>query len=88
MSMETIIISAIVTVLSLSLVAISLLSYRKYSNTKLLLIGVVFLFFFIRGVLFSLSLFYDHIETVISSPYIWLFDVIILVLLYITSLKR
>jgi len=83
-----IIIFACITILSLALLIISIISYWKYKNSKLIFIGLIFFFFFIRGILLSISLFNDQIKEVISSTYIWLFDLMILVVLYLTSLKR
>ena len=44
--------------------------------------------FFTRSVLLSLGLFYPQVEPFISSVYIWVFDLAILAILYITSLKK
>ena len=88
MAMESILIFACMTIFSLILFIVSILSYWKYKKIKLLFIGVVFLIFLIRSVLLSLSLFYEQIEMITSSTYIWLFDLMLLVVLYITSLKR
>jgi hypothetical protein len=88
--METfdIFIGAGITIFSLALLIISLLSYHKYKNSKLFFISLVLLILFVRGVLLSLSLFNEQISEITSSSSIWLFDLLILVILYITSLKR
>ena len=88
MEVEGVFLFACITILSLILFVLSLLSYWKYKKIKLLLIGIVFLIFLVRGVMLSLSLFYDEILTVTSSIYIWVFDLIILSMLYITSIKK
>jgi len=88
MDIESIVIFAFITVFSLGLLIVSLLSYRKYKNTKLLFVSAVFLVFLIKGVLFSLGLFYSQIADILSSSYAGLFDLIILVLLFIATLKR
>jgi hypothetical protein len=86
--MEEIIIFSGITIISFILMIIALLSYRHYRSKKLMLLGFGFLFFFIRGVLLSLSLFNSQIQEFTTSNYIWVFDLIILLILYITSLKR
>lgn len=86
--MESIIIFACITIFALVLFIVSILSYWKYKNVKLFFIGVVFLFFLVRGILLSLSLLNEDILKIVSSTYIWLFDLVILAILYITSLKR
>ena len=88
MEIQSIVISAAITIFALALLIISLLSYWKYKNKKLLLISLVFLFFLIRGALLSLSIFYPDLEAITSSMYIWIVDLVILILLYIASLKR
>jgi hypothetical protein len=88
MDIVSIFIIACITIFSLALLVISLLSYWKYKNIKLLFISMVFLVFFTRSVLLTLGLFYEQVAAVTSSVYIWMFDLLILVVLYIISLKR
>ncbi len=88
MDMESIVIFACMTIFSLVLLVVSLLSYWKYKKPKLLFISIVFFVFFIRSILLTLSLFYEQIEALTSSTYIWLFDLALLIVLYITSIKR
>lgn len=88
MEIYGIIISAAVTIFSLGLLLVSLASYRKYKNLKLLFVSIVFLVFLIKGILLSLSLFIDEIAVIKSTPYTGLFDLIILILLFIATLKR
>jgi hypothetical protein len=89
MEIDIIFIYAVITILSLTLLVVTLLSYIKYKNNKLLFISLVFLFLFIRGILLSLNLVNDQIADFVSSGYIWIFDVVVLVLLYVAySLKR
>jgi len=79
----------LITALSFMLLLVTSLSYRKYKNKKLLFIFLVILVLFIRGLLLSLGLFYENIAQLTSSGYIWIVDVIVLVLLYIAyTLKR
>jgi hypothetical protein len=87
-SVEGVILYSCITIISLVLFLVSFLSYRKYRKTKVLLISMMLLVFFARGVLLSLGLFYPQVEAFTSSVYIWAFDIVILVALYVTSLKK
>jgi len=90
-AIEQIVLSACVTIFSLGLLVVSVASYQKYRNTKLLLVGVVFFVFFIKGVLLSLRLFFSDlsfIDTLFTGSYSGLFDLCILVLLFVATLKR
>jgi len=80
--------SAGITIFSLNLLAISLLSFLKYRNLKLLLMSLVFLLFFIRGLILSADVIAGKSVDFASIIYLWVFDLLILVFLYITSLKR
>ena len=86
--MLNVIFSGIVTVFSLGLLAVSLFSFWKYKNIKLLVISIVFIIFFIKGILLSLGLFYTDMGLPTASPSFVLFDVIVLVLLFSATLKR
>jgi hypothetical protein len=91
MELEGIIISAGVTIFSVGLMIVSLASYKKYRNSKLLFISCVFIVLFIKGILFSLSIFFPEISilhTILYSIYSGLFDLIILILLFVATLKR
>jgi hypothetical protein len=85
---EIILLGAGITILALNLMVVAFLSYRKYRSDKLLLMSIVFSLFFIKGLLLSLSLFFEQFEDLSSILYIWIIDFSILILLYITSLKR
>jgi hypothetical protein len=88
MQLDSIVIFACISIFSLVLFLVSILSYYKYRKIKLLLISMVFLMFLSRSLLLSFSLFSAQVSAFIASPYIWLFDLLILLVLYITSLKR
>ena len=88
MEIGYLIISAAITIVSLILLLVSVHSYRIYRNTKLLFVMLVFVFFLARGVLLSVGLFYTPLEWVVCSYYIWLVDLIILTILYVSALKR
>ena len=88
MQIELILLSAGITIFSLNLLIVSLFSYKKYRNTKLLFISVVFLLFFLRGIIFSADAILGKTMDLVSLVYLLVFDLAILVLLYLTSLKR
>ena len=87
---ETIIISACITIFSLGMLIVSSLSYKKYKNTKLLFISLLFVVLLIKGLLLSISLFYDLslIEPILKGSYSGIFDLIILLLLFMATLKK
>ena len=87
-NIEYVIISAAISICSLVLLATTLISYRKSNNKKLIFVTLAFLFFLIRGLLLSFSLFYDPLAPFVSSYYTWLIDLVILNLLYLAALKR
>jgi len=88
MNVESIIIDACITIFALGLLIVSLLSYRKYKNTKLIFVSLVFLVFFLKGIMLSISLFYEQLSGFISNPYFRLLDLFVLILLFIATLKR
>lgn len=88
MEIQEIIISAFITIFSIGLLAVSLASYRKYKNLKLLFVSIVFLVFLVKGILLSIGLFIDEMAVLNTVSYNGLFDLIILVLLFLATLKR
>ena len=88
MEIHDLLINAFITMFALGLLLISLFSYRKYHNTKLLFITLVFILFFIKAVLFSYGLFDEDLIPVLTSSYFRLFDLCILILLFLAALKR
>jgi len=88
MEIVSIVIDACITVFALGLLLVSLLSYRKYKNAKLLFVSLIFFVFFIKGIMLSLGLFNEQLSSLISSPYAGLFDLVVLVLLFVATLKR
>jgi hypothetical protein len=87
-NIDMIFISAFITIFSVGLFAISFASFRKYKEIKLLFVGCVFIFFLAKGFLFSLGLFSNNITSGNLIFYFGIIDVIILVLLFIATLKR
>jgi hypothetical protein len=85
-------ISAAVTIFALGLLIVSLMSYRRYRNSKLLFISCVFVVLLIKGVLLSISIFYPvqlkPVTDFMYSPLSGFFDVMVLALLFIGTLKR
>jgi len=88
MSIEAIIIYAFITIFSLGLLVVSFTSYRRSSNLKLVFVTLVFLVFLIKGLLLSIGLFSEELADVTASVYMGLFDLIILILLFIATIRR
>ena len=88
MMIEGVILFASITIFSLVLFIISLLSYWKYGKLRRLFISIILFMFFTRSVLLSLGLFISQVEAFTSSIYIWVFDLAMLAVLYVTSLKK
>ena len=88
MEIGSIILSACVTIFSLGLLIVSLVSYKKYKNPKLLFVCIVFIVFFVKGVLLSINVFYEDLVVLTSVISIGIFDLLILILLFIATLKR
>jgi len=88
MEIVNIVIYACITVFALGLFIISLFSYKKSKNSKILFVSIVFIFFLLKGLLHSYNLFTNLFNDFFLSPYIAVFDFLILVLLFIATLKR
>ena len=86
--MESIIIYAFITIFSIGLFSVSILSYSKSKNKKLLFVSTVFLLFFIKGIILSLSLFLTELDIIITIPILAVFDFLVLFLLFIATLKK
>ena len=84
----SVIISGIITIFSAGLFTVSIASYKKHKNVKLLFICLVFLVLLIKGIFLSLNLFYTEFTIFTSNSYIGIYDVAILILLFIATLKR
>jgi len=70
------------------LLVVSLSSYKKYKNPKLLFVSIVFLIFLIKGLLMSIGMFYTDISLLQTISRTGLFDLIVLILLFMATLKR
>jgi len=88
MEIVSVILSACVTMLALALFIISLGSYRKHGGSKLLTLCSVFFIFFIKGLVMSSAEFLDEFLFLQCSPYIIVLDLLMLVLLFVSTLKR
>jgi hypothetical protein len=85
--LELFIVSCIA-VISFSLLVLSLLAYTKSKSIKMLFISFVFLVFFTKIVWYNISLYVADINIFDSIVNIWIFDLVVLLLLYIASMKR
>ena len=88
MEIQSIVISAFVTIFALGLLIVSFASYRKYKNLKLLFVSGVFVVFLLKGLLMSFALFFKESSLLSSSIYAGLFDLMVLLLLFMATLKR
>jgi len=76
------------TVFSVTLFIISLLSYIRTRNGRILLVSLAFLMFSVKGVALSIGLYRPamlHVTTDLPSL---LFDVLILLILYFATLRE
>ena len=85
---QDIIISAFITIFSVGLLLVSLASYKKYKNLKLLFVSLVFLVLLIKGILLSIGLFFEDLTILNNITYNGLFDLVVLILLFVATLKR
>jgi cytochrome bd-type quinol oxidase subunit 2 len=75
--------AAIITVIALVLLIISFLAYRTEGSLMLLLTSIVFLLFFIEGIILTLSIFVDDLESFSSDlTFVLLINVVILLILF------
>ena len=86
--MESIIIYGFITIFSIGLFCVSILSYLKSKNRKLLFVSTVFLLFILKGIILSLSLFLSDLNLFINIEILSIFDLIVLFLLFIATLKN
>ena len=82
------ILSACITIISLVLFYISLASYKKHNNKRLIFVTSVFCIFLIKGMMGSLSLFIDELSFLQYNLYYGLLDLIMLLLLFIAVIKE
>jgi len=77
-----------ITVFSFGLLIISFNSYRKSGNKKILFVSLVLLFFFLKTLFLSVLLFTAQIESNSLLLALELFDLLILLFLYIAVLIK
>lgn len=89
MSLELLAISAFITIFSVGLLLVSILSYKKHKNRKLVFICLVFLLFLIKGAVLSYGLI-TNTFMLSSTSFVTagFFDLLILILLFIATLRR
>ena len=83
-----IIINGFVTIFSFGLLVVSVGSYLKFKQLKLLFVSIVFLIFFIQGMFLSIGMFDRGIASLTTGVFAGLFDLIILVILFLAIFKR
>jgi hypothetical protein len=88
MQLEQLLITPFLIVFSLGLLITSLMSYQRSKNTKLIFVSVVFFLFLLKGILMGIDVMYPGIPLLSSLFSFAVVDVIILVLLFIATLKR
>ncbi len=89
MNVLLIVILAGITIFASILLVLTLISYKTYKTSKLLLISGVFLVLLIRGILLTYGFFSDTFAEIVTNEYLWIVDLLILLFLYAGySLKR
>lgn len=78
---------SVMTVLSVVLFAVSVLSFVRYRSVRMLLISFMLGLFVVQSVLLSLGLFFPVVAGFTGSVWIWVFEVGILGVLYVTAVK-
>ena len=74
---------------SLLLFITSVVSYVRVRNNRLLFISMAFAVFFVKGLVLSIAIFADSVNTVFSaSEQLILLDFVILALIYLGIVKR
>ena len=76
------------TVFSVTLFIISLISYARTRNRRIILVGTAFLLFSVKGMALSIGLYWPAIMKVTTDLPSLLFDVFILLILYFATLKE
>jgi len=88
MSLANIIIVGVTTVFSFGLLIISFISYRRSKNKKILFVNLVLLLFFIKNLLLSYNLFAMLIQNNSLIFVLEIFDLFILVFLFVAVLTK
>jgi hypothetical protein len=77
-----------ITVFSVTLLLISLISYGRTRNRRILLVGLAFLMFSVKGVALTIGLYWPSVWNVTTDLPALLFDVLILLILYFATLRE
>lgn len=85
---ENSIIYGFLTIFSFGMFIVSILSYKRSKNTKILFVTVVFFVFLLKGILLSLSIFIIELSDLITIPFLGLFDLLMILLLFMATLKK
>lgn len=88
MEIEGIILYAFITIFSFGLLVISAISYYKYKTSKLVFVSFVFLVIFIKSLVLSSTIFNPSSQNILLNPLFSIFDLAVLVLLFLATLKR
>jgi hypothetical protein len=79
---------AIITVLSILLLAISLIAYRRERTWRLLIISIVFGIFLIKGLILTLAIFTNDFDDYASGvDFLLVIDVVILLFLFFSMIS-
>lgn len=76
------------TVFALGLFLVSLKSYQKAKNKKILFVCCVLFVFFIKFILLSISIFSSDLQNILSIATLGVFDFLMLVLLFTAVLTK
>ena len=88
MEIHLIILSPFLIVFSIGMLITSVVSYHRSHNPKLVFISIVFLIFLIRALILAFSLIYIELMGFTSFFSIGLLDLLILLLLFLATIKR
>lgn len=81
-------VAAWVTVIAFVLFTISILALRKSGNSRIAMIAVAFLLFFIEGLIFTYQLFAEYFALPVFFVIVGLIDIAILLLIFGATLMR
>ena len=75
-------------IFSFGLFIVSLYSYKNSKNKKIFFVSIILFVFFIKFILLSTSIFYPKLENILSIGILSVFDLIMLVLLFLAILIK
>ncbi len=82
------ILRAWIMIFALILFIVSMLAYYRTRHKRVLLVSIAFAIFFVKGIVLSLGLLDPEIESIYNSGFGDLLDLMILILLAATILKK